>query len=143
MLRSTQPRRHPFIARFNALLGLKVTTLLALMVIGRCSGLEVVGEVSDGRAAVQAARRDLPDVVLMDVAMPGMDGIDATREIVFSSPTCRVLGISEHSARGFVSAMMVAGASGYLLKHNAVDELEEALRTVAAGGTFMGIGLHE
>ena len=111
--------------------------------IGKCRGLVVVGEAADGFQATLAARKARPDVVLMDVAMPEMDGIDATREIVATCPSCRVLGFSEHSSPRFVSAMRAAGAAGYMLKHNVKEELEQAVRTVAAGGTFMGHGVQE
>ena len=111
--------------------------------IGKSRGLVVVGEAADGSQAALAARKARPDVVLMDVAMPVVDGIDATREIVATCPMCRVLGFSEHASATFVSAMRAAGAAGYMLKHNVKEELEQAVRTVAAGGTFMGHGVQE
>jgi len=97
------------------------------------SDMEVVGEAENGRHAVQLALELAPDVVLMDVAMPEMNGIDAPRQIVARAPHVRVLGLSLHESRGYVDGMLEAGASGYLLKDHAFEELADAVRAVAAG----------
>jgi DNA-binding NarL/FixJ family response regulator len=92
--------------------------------------MEVVAEAVNGRGAVQLAREHLPDLVLMDVAMPEMNGVEATRRIVGEIPGIRVLALSMHSEKRFVTEAMNAGAKGYLLKECAAEELIEAIRTV-------------
>ncbi len=105
--------------------------------IGREPDIEVVGTASDGREAVRLAREAAPDVVLMDVAMPGMSGVEATRQIVAELPAVRVLCLSMHVERKFVSAVLEAGAAGYLLKDCAHEELVEAIRQVTAGRAYL------
>jgi two-component system, NarL family, response regulator NreC len=97
---------------------------------------EVVGEASNGRIAVEMARELKPDAVLMDVAMPDLNGIEATRQIVNESPTTKVIALSMHEDPLFVREMLRAGASGYLLKESAFDELIRALRAVASNQAF-------
>ncbi len=100
-------------------------------------GMRVVGEASNGRAAVAAIDEMPIDVVLMDVAMPVLNGIDATRQIKDLKPALPVLGLSLHSDRHMVGQMLRAGASGYVLKEADVQELGHAIRTVEAGGTYL------
>ncbi len=95
--------------------------------------IEVVGEAEDGRKVLGLVRQLLPDVVVMDISMPNLNGADATRHIVREFPKVRVIGLSIHSRRAFVADMLKAGASGYVLKECPVDELVEAIRIVAAG----------
>ena len=97
--------------------------------------IEVVGEVADGRAAVECVLELRPTLVLMDVVMTGMGGIEATRLVLEALPSVRVIGLSLHDDRHFVEAMRAAGASGYLLKDRVREQLAQALRAVAAGGT--------
>ena len=97
--------------------------------------IEVVGEVADGRAAVECMLELRPTLVLMDVVMTGMGGIEATRLVLEALPSVQVIGLSLHDDRHFVEAMRAAGASGYLLKDRAHEELAQAMRVVAAGGT--------
>lgn len=102
-------------------------------------GLEVVAEAASGQEAVRLARERKPDVVLIDVVMtPELNGIDATREIAVALPGVRVIALSNHSDREFVDGMADAGASGYLLKDIAFEELLRAVRTIAAGGAYAG-----
>ena len=99
--------------------------------------MTVVGEAADGREAIDLARRLGPDVVVMDVMMPVMNGIEATRQIAAAFPAVKVLALSLHDDGQFVEAMRAAGAAGYFLKEDAPNALAEALRTVAAGGTYV------
>jgi DNA-binding NarL/FixJ family response regulator len=99
--------------------------------------LEVVGEAEDGRSAVSLALELLPDLVIMDVAMPGLNGIEATRQILKQAPAVRVIALSMHSDRRFVGEMLKVGASGYLLKDGAFDELVRAIRAVLAGQIYL------
>jgi len=98
--------------------------------------IEVVGDAADGRAAIERAQALEPAIVVMDVAMPGIGGIEATRLLVAALPAIRVIGLSLHYDRHFVAAMRAAGASGYLCKDRIHEDLAQALRTVAAGGTW-------
>jgi DNA-binding NarL/FixJ family response regulator len=100
------------------------------------SDIEVVGEVADGRAAVECVLELRPDLVLMDVVMPGMGGIEATRRVLEGLPSVQVIGLSLHDDRHFVEAMRAAGASGYLRKDRVHEQLAQAMRAVAAGGTW-------
>src|SRR3569833_1365024 len=103
------------------------------MVLGREPGLRVVAEADDGRAGVELARRHRPDVVLMDVRMPVMDGSEATREIVTECPETRVLVLAAFDLDEHALRALRAGASGFLLKDVRSADLVEAIRTVAAG----------
>ena len=100
-------------------------------------GIEVVGEAEDGRKTLQLARRLRPDVVIMDVSMPDMNGIEATRRVIAELPSVKVVALSIHSDRRFVAGMFSAGASGYLLKDCAFEELEHAIRTVARNRFYL------
>jgi DNA-binding NarL/FixJ family response regulator len=97
------------------------------------AGIDVVGEAQNGREAVEAARTLRPDVVLMDVRMPEMDGIEATRRIVLSGVSSRVLILTTFDLDEYVFQALRAGASGFLLKDVGRERLVEAIRTVAAG----------
>ncbi|GLY95376.1 response regulator transcription factor [Actinoplanes sp. NBRC 103695] len=103
------------------------------MVLGQEPGLRIVGEAGDGRAGVRLARLHQPDVVLMDVRMPVLDGIEATREIVEHCPGSRVLILTTFDLDEYALAGLRAGASGFLLKDARSAELVDAVRTVAAG----------
>lgn len=100
-------------------------------------GLRVVGEATEGRTALRLARELEPDVVLMDVMMPELNGIEATRRLTAELPDVHVLAISMHADRRFVEAMLEAGAAGYLLKDHAAEELISAVRAVAGGSTYL------
>jgi DNA-binding NarL/FixJ family response regulator len=99
--------------------------------------IEVVGSVEDGRKAVDIARELAPDLVIMDISMPNLNGIDATRKIVEEMGDVKVIALSIHSSRHFVAEMLKAGASGYILKECLFDELVEAIKTVLNGGTYL------
>ncbi len=99
--------------------------------------IEVVGSVEDGRKAADIARELAPDLVIMDISMPNLNGIDATRKIVEEMGDVKVIALSIHSSRHFVAEMLKAGASGYILKECLFDELVEAIKTVLNGGTYL------
>ncbi len=99
--------------------------------------MEVVGEAEDGREALGLVRELLPDVAVMDVTMPNLNGVDATRQIIREFPKVKILALSIHSSRAFVADMLKAGASGYVLKECTFDELVEAIRAVTSGGTYL------
>jgi DNA-binding NarL/FixJ family response regulator len=99
--------------------------------------LEVVGEAADGREAIEQARLRKPDVVLMDVRMPGMDGIEATRRLLEHGPGPRVLILTTFDLDEYVYEAMRAGASGFMLKNSPPDQLAAAIRTVAAGEALL------
>lgn len=99
--------------------------------------LEVVAKVKDGREAIRVVHEKRPDLVVMDVSMPGMNGIEATRQITATLPRVKVLCLSMHSEEQFVTAVLEGGASGYLLKECALDELLTAIRTVMANQIFL------
>ena len=99
--------------------------------------LEVVGEAHDGRAAVALTEELHPDLVIMDITMPGLNGVEATRRIIAGASGARVLALSMHSSRRFMAEVLKAGASGYMLKECAVAELILAVRTVTSGRSYL------
>ena len=101
-------------------------------------GIRVVGDVADGRDAVRVAKENCPDVVVMDVTMPGLNGVEATRQIRAALPKTKVLALSVHTDGQFVTEMLKAGATGYLLKTCVVDELVLAIRAVNSGKVHLG-----
>ncbi len=100
------------------------------------SDIEVVGEADTGRKAVELTRMLRPAVVVMDIAMPGLNGLEATRQILQSGTSTKVLILSAHSDDAYVEHVMELGASGYLVKQTAAHVLPEAIRAVSKGGTF-------
>jgi DNA-binding NarL/FixJ family response regulator len=96
----------------------------------------VIGEAENGREAVIVAKKTLPDVVVMDVAMPGMNGLEATRQIVRNVPSAKVLVLTSYGEDDYVTQLMGAGATGYLLKQSAATDLLRAIREVRAGHEF-------
>jgi two-component system response regulator NreC len=105
--------------------------------LGYYDDVQVVGEAADGAEAVQQVASLQPDVVLMDIAMPGMNGIDATRLIHQQHPGTRVLILTQHDDWRYVQPLLQAGASGYVLKRALGADVIGALRTVARGETFL------
>ncbi len=99
--------------------------------------MEVVGEAEDGRKALRLVQELVPDIIVMDISMPNLNGIDATHEIVSKFPEVKVIALSIHSNKRFVAGRLKAGASGYILKECLFDELVQAIRTVIDGGTYL------
>lgn len=106
-------------------------------VLGQNPGLQVVGEAADGLESVRLARSLEPDLVIMDIAMPEMSGIDATREILAASPGTRVIILSMHSRKTFIMESLKAGARGYVLKDSAGSKLMMAVEAVLRGESFL------
>lgn len=100
-------------------------------------GMEVVAEAQDGISTVRLAKKLLPDIVIMDIGMPDMNGIDATRSITSETKNVKIIALSMHSDRRFVLEMLKAGASGYLLKDSAFEELTLAINTVMSGQPYL------
>ncbi|MFC7529650.1 response regulator [Actinoplanes sp. GCM10030250] len=100
-------------------------------------GIEVVGEASDGATAVAAEQRLRPDVVLMDIRMPGMDGLEATRRILARNPACRILMLTTFDLDRYVYSALAIGASGFLLKDVTADHLAASVRLVGTGDALL------
>ncbi|MFC2062992.1 response regulator [Chloroflexota bacterium] len=98
--------------------------------LSKQADIDVVAEAVDGRTTLKLVKEFLPDVVIMDIAMPDLNGIEATRQITATFPNVKVIGLSMYSDRRFVSGMLSGGASGYLLKDCAFEELVNAIHTV-------------
>lgn len=104
----------------------------------RLDWVEIVGEAADGREAVELARRCTPGLVLMDISMPGLNGLEATARIRKANPQVRVVVLSMYGTREYVLKALRAGATGFVVKGGSTAELELALRSVASGGLFVG-----
>jgi len=101
------------------------------------SDIDVVGEASDGREAIQKTRELDPDVVVLDISMPSMGGIEATRQIVKENPSARIVVLSRHDNLSYARSLLEAGASGYVPKKAVSAELATAIRAVYAGEVFL------
>ena len=99
--------------------------------------VETVGEARDGQQAVELLGQLNPDVVVMDINMPGMNGIEATEQILAINPNAKVLALSIHSGKRFVQGMLKAGAKGYLLKDAVPEELNMAIKKLAQGDAYI------
>jgi DNA-binding NarL/FixJ family response regulator len=106
-------------------------------VLERHPGLEVVGEAGDGREAVKRIEETLPDVVIMDIAMPGLNGLEATRQLRKILPRTKILVLSMYDDQDSIYDLLRAGASGYMLKGSNAADLVTAIESVAKGGTFL------
>jgi len=100
-------------------------------------GLEVVGEAADGDEAWRRACELRPDVLLLDLSMPGVGGAEAAERIARDCPEVRVIALTMHEERGYVTRLLRAGAAGYVLKRTAAADLVHAIRTVASGATYV------
>ncbi|HEV3117871.1 MAG TPA: response regulator transcription factor [Gemmataceae bacterium] len=104
-------------------------------------GVEVVGEAVDGREALSAIKRHQPDLVLMDISMAGLNGLEAASRVARDFPNVRVIILSAHSNEEYVCQALRAGASGYLLKDAGTSELDLAIKAVARGETYLSPGV--
>jgi DNA-binding NarL/FixJ family response regulator len=126
------PRIRVLVADDHALVREGVRALLR-----SCDDIEVVGEAADGREAVEKARRLDPDVVLMDIAMPGLGGLEATLALQRECPRARVLVLTQYEDREYVARFMKVGAAGYVLKKTVGADLPAAIRAVQRGGLVL------
>ena len=99
--------------------------------------MEVVAEACDGRTTVRKAKELMPHIIIIDISMPDLNGIEATRQIISNAPNSKIIALSMHSDRRFVINMLEAGAAGYLLKDSAFEELTMAIKTVLSGKTYL------
>lgn len=124
------------IADDHAILRAGLRSLLALQ-----EDMELIAEAIDGQDAVQKAEVNKPDVLLMDITMPGMNGIEALKHVRKVSPTSRVLILTMHDDHAYLRSVLAAGGSGYLVKRAADTELLAAIRTVHQGRSYIDVGL--
>ncbi len=115
----------------------KITRQGLRSLLDKQSDMEVVAEAEEGRTTVRLVRELLPDVVIMDVSMPDLNGMEAARQITREFGNVRIVALSMHSDSLFVTEMLKSGASGYLLKDCAFEELARAIRAVVAGKTYL------
>ncbi|MBD8487917.1 response regulator transcription factor [Echinicola sp. CAU 1574] len=101
-------------------------------------GIKVVGEAMNGKEAIDYCELSPVDLVIMDINMPIMDGVEATKKLLKSHKTLKVLGLSMHNDRHFISDMLKTGAQGYILKNTGKKDLIEAIQTLHNGGTYLG-----
>lgn len=104
---------------------------------------EVVGEAGDGSSALAAVDRLQPDVVILDLSAPGLNGTQVTRALRLSHPAVKLLALSTHEERGYVRSLLDAGGAGYVLKRSALSEILNALDVVSTGGTYLDSSLTE
>ena len=107
------------------------------LLVNRQTDMETVGETDNGRAAVELARELKPDVVVMDISMPKMNGLKATERLKTLCPEVKVLTLTRHADDAYLRKLLKAGASGYLLKKSASGDLVRAIRAVAGGGIYL------
>jgi DNA-binding NarL/FixJ family response regulator len=105
--------------------------------------IEVIGEAENGREAIRMFKELLPDIVIMDIVMPDMNGVEATRHISADPSNTKIIGLSMHEDGHFAAEMLKAGASGCLLKDCAFEELVDAINTVRAGGIYLSSKIKE
>ena len=107
------------------------------MVLNAQPDMQVVATASEGQTAIAEAERIKPDVIIMDISMPGMNGLDATAQLMKRIPAARVLTLTRHNDHSYLRQLMTAGAAGYVLKQSPAETLLNAVRTVAGGRTFV------
>jgi len=105
--------------------------------LGKHASFQVIAEAENGIQTLELARRDKPDVIVMDIAMPDINGIEATRQLKAEMEEIKIVALSMHSDRRFVSEILKAGASAYVLKQAAFEDLEKAIKAVMSNRTFL------
>lgn len=105
--------------------------------LNRDPGLELVGEALDGRIALRMAIELKPDVAVLDLSMPGLNGVDVARKLLIECPNCKVIILTVHEDRSYFRKLIELGAAGYVLKRSASEDLLRAIHSVAAGGTYL------
>lgn len=103
----------------------------------RLPDIDIVAQASDGRSAISMAKEFSPDIVIMDIGMPNLNGIEATRQLLIDNPRLKVMALSTHSDGTIVAKMLKAGASGYMLKESAFSELMEGIAAMMEGKTYL------
>lgn len=103
----------------------------------RCDGIEMVGQAGDGRSAVELVIQLRPDLVIMDIGMPKLNGIDATRQMIQLLPDIKVMALSAHADNQIISQMILAGARGYMHKESTFSEMKEGITAMLEGKTFL------
>lgn len=106
-------------------------------------GIQIVGEAADGHETIQKVRETTPDVILLDISMPGMDGLDVTKQLKVIEPGARILILTMHAEEQYAPRLMRAGAMGYVTKHAAIEELVKAIHVVNSGRRFLSPMLAE
>lgn len=106
------------------------------VMLAKEADIEVIGEAGDGQDALELVKRTTPDVVVMDIAMPGMSGIEATRRLMQQYPELKILALTTYTDKRFINEMLSVGAIGYIAKSAAGDQLVQAIRTVAQGQSY-------
>lgn len=119
----------------------KMLRNLLRVILEDCSGICVVGEAENGQEALELAMHHKPDVVLMDISMPQMDGITATRKMITENPGIKVIAFSIHSGSEYVKRMLEAGGVGYVLKDSSFEEIITAIHTVMSNNTYLSPGI--
>lgn len=99
--------------------------------------LEVVGEAADGLTALRLATELKPDIAILDISMPGLNGVEIAEQLRVTCPQCKILALTVHEDRGYLRQLLDLGIAGYLLKRSAAEELVRAIRAVAAGGLYL------
>ena len=112
-------------------------------IIEQKANMEIIDEASDGREAIKIAENLKPDVIVMDVAMPGLNGIEAAKQIHKNHPEIKIIGLSMHSGKQFIQGMFKAGAYGYLLKDGDADELITAIKTVMDNKRYLSKDINQ
>ncbi len=107
------------------------------LIVNSQEDMEVVGEAGDGRVAVELARQLQPDIVLMDISMPELNGLKATAKLKRVAPDIKIIALTRHTDEAYLKELLQAGVSGYVLKQSAITELIRAIHAVAAGGNYL------
>lgn len=112
-------------------------------IIEQKANMHIIGEASDGREAIKICSKLFPDVVVIDVAMPGLNGLEATKQIIKDCPQTKIIGLSMHSSKQFIQGMFKAGAFAYLLKDGDSDELITAITTVMENKKYLSKDINQ